>query len=786
MGKAELRRFWNSHCRADSLRSTVTCVSVSMKRLTYDRFGSGAARFRRDCASLLFAVLCAAIICAAAVSGACSTVWASEYLYLEPPTGGIATYRIEKDGSLALTGSVKPHWPRNVRSPSPPGVVFAIRPGGRIAFSSPLVGYSFLLQRYTVDPSNGVLKRDRPKASTQIRFEGSLTFSPNGRFLYINDAAGTTPYKINTATGEPTISGAKVAFAIYPIFSRSANYAYGLRSGANNVASYRVRANGSLSLISSSLVPTGAGANSLVVDPGGSFAYVANSSDDTISQYFIDPHNGVLRSNPKNSTIVAPRDPGSLIINASGRYLYGITNSERKAFAEFHSSIFQYRIGSDGQLESLGDSLALSGPAWSMAADPSGKFLYVAIGRPSKGTYSPTQLYGFGIQSDGRLKKLQFPGIPILQGAGPVISWIGAKPSVRVAHRSVADLLRIKPPTHGIFKLVGRMDKTRNWRAVATVLPDGRVFFLEYDLRARAHGEIFNPRTNTFSACKIPAGVSRGYLAARLRNNQFLIGNWGEPRFSIFDARTMTLISSGHLERKCYSLPFLLPDGRILFHYFPGRGRFRRCEGAIYNPVTDKSAPEPAGLQRFTILAQLKGNRFLVFPTPRDWRVINPQNWPKTEAVSVYDLTTNHVTSVGNIPGSLAWYSKHLLLRDGRVLFVGMVPKRGLVELFDPKHRKFDTIGPLARPHGMGLSLTQLKDGRVLIAGGYARTNAELLDLATKKFTLTGSMIECNGARGILLHNGTVLFAGGVYDGRGWSDDNAPRDGAEIYYPPKR
>jgi hypothetical protein len=53
-------------------------------------------------------------------------------------------------------------------------------------------------------------------------------------------------------------------------------------------------------------------------------------------------------------------------------------------------------------------------------------------------------------------------------------------------------------------------------------------------------------------------------------------------------------------------------------------------------------------------------------------------------------------------------------------------------------------------------------------------------------------MIECRNAKGILLADGSVLFAGGVVDGslvaiRGGanSEDNTlPADNAEVYYPP--
>jgi hypothetical protein len=84
-----------------------------------------------------------------------------------------------------------------------------------------------------------------------------------------------------------------------------------------------------------------------------------------------------------------------------------------------------------------------------------------------------------------------------------------------------------------------------------------------------------------------------------------------------------------------------------------------------------------------------------------------------------------------------------------------------------------------------GHTATLLRDGRVLIAGGFdiagkGLASAELYDPASGTFTPTGDMTEPRGAHmATLLGNGKVLIAGGQTDLTVW----ALLDSAEIYDP---
>ncbi|MGZ6174699.1 MAG: hypothetical protein ACXWNB_02605 [Candidatus Binataceae bacterium] len=102
-------------------------------------------------------------------------------------------------------------------------------------------------------------------------------------------------------------------------------------------------------------------------------------------------------------------------------------------------------------------------------------------------------------------------------------------------------------------------------------------------------------------------------------------------------------------------------------------------------------------------------------------------------------------------------------------------------ELYETAAGAFVELGPLLHKRGGGCALTLLNDGRVLVSG-VSRSDAELFDPATRRFSPAGSMnnVHC-GVDPLLLNDGTVLFAGNDFNRRG----DAPQT-IEIYHPPPR
>jgi hypothetical protein len=111
------------------------------------------------------------------------------------------------------------------------------------------------------------------------------------------------------------------------------------------------------------------------------------------------------------------------------------------------------------------------------------------------------------------------------------------------------------------------------------------------------------------------------------------------------------------------------------------------------------------------------------------------------------------------------------LLRDGRVLVTGGLQGEGngdmtlsSAELYDPAIGTFSPTGSMAVPRA-DHTATLLRDGRVLITGGFGNASAEVYDPAAGTFSQTGSMaIDRVNHTATLLPDGRVLVAGGGAD----------------------
>jgi len=126
-------------------------------------------------------------------------------------------------------------------------------------------------------------------------------------------------------------------------------------------------------------------------------------------------------------------------------------------------------------------------------------------------------------------------------------------------------------------------------------------------------------------------------------------------------------------------------------------------------------------------------------------------------------------------------------LKDGRVLVAGGFepkasdPVSAIAELYDVRSNRFIVTGRMTVPRADHTAIC-LKDGRVLIVGGTTQSggalaSAELYDPTTGKFSRTGSMATPReSARAAMMSDGRVLVVGG-------SDGSGFIPGAEVYDP---
>jgi Galactose oxidase, central domain/Kelch motif len=155
--------------------------------------------------------------------------------------------------------------------------------------------------------------------------------------------------------------------------------------------------------------------------------------------------------------------------------------------------------------------------------------------------------------------------------------------------------------------------------------------------------------------------------------------------------------------------------------------------------------------------------------TPAAATPAGPTATPTAPPLSAWTATGSMLKP--RVDGALA-----TLLPDGRVLETGGDDPS--VDLYDPATGKWTSGAPTAVARA-GLSATLLRNGKLLVAGGYpAITSAELYDPATDSWTATGSMHTARYSQSAtLLADGTVLVAGGQND----ADDAIAS--AELYNP---
>jgi Tol biopolymer transport system component len=177
-------------------------------------------------------------------------------------------------------------------------------------------------------------------------------------------------------------------------------------------------------------------------------------------------------------------------------------------------------------------------------------------------------------------------------------------------------------------------------------------------------------------------------------------------------------------------------------------------------------------------------------------------------AAELYDRSTGTFTPTGDMTAVRAGSAATLLL-DGRVLFTGgyncgPAGQDGVwasAELYDPSTGTFSPTGSMGTPREFQTA-TLLKDGRVLITGGYTAAppsagsavtlasyrlvesaasvlkTAEVYDPATGRFTPTGPMSSIRDQHtATLLQDGRVLVIGG--GGEGYASQKT----ADLYDP---
>jgi len=269
----------------------------------------------------------------------------------------------------------------------------AVDPTGKYAYVAnsgcPADSFAGQVSMYTINATTGALASIGPPLATNDEGAHSVTVDPSGQFAYVvnwgeGDTAGSlSSYTINATTGALTSTGTITGSCGFAdslcspwsvVVDPSGKFAYVANEGGpapTNVSMYAIDATtGALTSIGT--VAAGGRAISVAVDPKGKSAYVATDSDlpglaGNVSMYTINAATGALSP---IGTIIAGTNPASVTVDPTGKFAY-VANSGS-------NDVSMYTINvTTGALTSIGLMGAGSGPA-AAAVDPAGRFAYVA------------------------------------------------------------------------------------------------------------------------------------------------------------------------------------------------------------------------------------------------------------------------------------------------------------------------------------------------------------------------------------------------------------------------
>ena len=223
----------------------------------------------------------------------------------------------------------------------------------------------------------------------------------------------------------------------------------------------------------------------------------------------------------------------------------------------------------------------------------------------------------------------------------------------------------------------------------------------------------------------------------------------------------------------------LLQDGRVLVVGGLGNGDPGVLASAeLYDPATGRwtSAGKMATPRSDDTATLLEGGQVLVAGGTADFEKV-------LASAELYDPVTGSWSTLAPMQHARVSASA-VLLESGLLLVAGGWDGEGVrtAELYDPATGAWTETGDLRDTREGAQTIVLLRDGRVLLTGGFSptafRATAETYDPGTGRFTRAGRMTSRRGFHAaVVLRDGSVLVAGGR------ADFEAPLDTAEIFDP---
>ncbi len=255
---------------------------------------------------------------------------------------------------------------------------------------------------YREDPNSGVLTEIAGSPFPAGNSATSVVVHPNGKYLYTaNPGVGENDISLFSIASDGVLTEITPRTSVTPgatdpqnlVMDPGGKYLYVANSTSNNISVFTIDSStGGLSQVTGSPFPIGASPLNMTISPTGTFLYVTTPSFNQSSSF------GSILGFSVNAGALLPivqissdgQDPSGIAIDPKGAYLY-VTN-------KVSNSISIFSISSTGGLKEVpGSALAdvNQGPV-AVLVDPSGKYLYVANqGSGNVATYTIDATTGF-------------------------------------------------------------------------------------------------------------------------------------------------------------------------------------------------------------------------------------------------------------------------------------------------------------------------------------------------------------------------------------------------------
>jgi WD40 repeat protein len=292
-----------------------------------------------------------------------------------------------------------------------------------------------------------------------------------------------------------------------------------------------------------------------------------------------------------------------------------------------------------------------------------------------------------------------------------------------VRNGEILDVAELYDSITGKFSLTGKMT-TKRVGQVAVLLEDGRVLIAGgWSDKATSSAEVYDPISGKFSPLQAMTMVRAGASATVLQDGRVLIAGGGvEDRVGLrtaelFDPRTNKFVSTGSMhDGRIEHTATLLKDGAVLVTGGMANGHVVATAERFDPKTGDFTNVNAMHQARYKHTAQLLADgRVLVAggADDRDWKGV-------LSDAEIYDPARHSFTSNSSMSQKrFKLPHESALLSDGKVLIAG---GDGQAEAYDPKTSAFTALDSGTGSPQWFMTETTLKDGRVLLAGGYSKS----------------------------------------------------------------